>query len=105
MEKPNLNYIEEISNGNEVFKQKFFSLLKEELPKEIANYNNNFKAKNYSAAAADVHKLKHKIAILGIPKSQNIASQFEKNLLNNNESLYLDFDIIIKNIATFVDKL
>jgi HPt (histidine-containing phosphotransfer) domain-containing protein len=105
MEKPNLNYIDEISHGDEHFKNKIISLLKEELPQEIKAYQDNFKAENYEAAAGNVHKLKHKIAILGVPKAQIITSQFERNLKNNNPTLNLDFDTIIKNISKFVENL
>jgi len=44
MEKPNLNYIDEIYLGNELFKYKFFSLLKEVLPQKTKVYQDNFKA-------------------------------------------------------------
>lgn len=105
MENPNLNYIEEISHGDEIFKQKIISLLKEELPREIEIYQQNFEKKDYAAAAKDVHKLKHKLAVLGITESQNLASQFEQNLKNNDKTLHLDFDAIIKKISKFVEKL
>jgi HPt (histidine-containing phosphotransfer) domain-containing protein len=104
MEKPNLKYIDEISQGDEIFKKKIVSLLKKELPKEIDDYKKNFKKGNLKEAAANVHKLKHKIAILGIPNDQKIASQFEYNLKNNNITLSIDFDRIIKKISKFVEK-
>ena len=105
MEKPNLNYIDEISQGDKTFKEKIISLLKKELPQEISIYKKNLEIGNFKEAALNVHKLKHKIAILGIPKAQKITSQFESNLKNNDKTLYIDFDSILKKISNFVDKL
>jgi len=105
MEEPNLDYIKEISHGDETFQQKIISLLKLELPNEIEIYTANFEAENYKEAAGNVHKLKHKIAILGIPKAHKIASEFENNLKNKDKSLSADFDTIIKKISKFVENL
>lgn len=105
MEQPNFSYIEEISHGDEAFKQKIISLLKEELPLEIKEFKKNYTKQNYKEAAANVHKLKHKIGILGIPKDHELASAFEKDLKIGNISLYNDFDLILKKIVKFVLKL
>ena len=45
-------------------------------------------------AAESVHKLKHKISILGLNKSYYIAEKFEDNLKDNSTELQSDFDAI-----------
>ena len=105
MEQPNLNYIEEISPGDDSFKEKIIELLKTELPQEIKEFEKNFTNKNYELAATNVHKLKHKVGILGIPEAHKLTSEFEINLKAGNISLYEEFDAILKNIINFVSKL
>lgn len=105
MEQPNLNYIEEISPGDEAFKQKIITLLKTELPLEIKEFEKNFAEKSYILAASNVHKLKHKVGILGIPKAHELTSAFEQNLKGGSIELYDEFDQILKNITTFISKL
>jgi hypothetical protein len=68
MEQPNLSYINELSGDNLEFKNKIIGILKKELPDEIAVYEEEFKSGNYLEAAQSVHKLKHKISILGLDK-------------------------------------
>lgn len=105
MEQPNFSYIEEISQGDEAFKQKIIILLKTELPSEIKEFEENYSKKNYKEAASNVHKLKHKISILGLTKDQELTSAFEKNLKIGETSLYHDFELILKKIVKFVSKL
>lgn len=105
MEQANLDYINELSGDNSDFKTKIFEILKRELPKEITIYHDQIQSRNYLQAAGCVHKLKHKISILGLKKSYYIAEQFEDNLKDNSTELKSDFDAIIKIMQDFVDKL
>jgi hypothetical protein len=45
--------------------------------------------------AQSVHKLKHKISILGLEKSY-LAEEYESNLKNNSTNLHSDFESILK---------
>lgn len=105
MEQPNLNYIDELSGDNLEFKTKLIGILKKELPEEIEGYTNEIQNVNFSAAAQSVHKLKHKISILGLEKSYYIAEEYENNLKNNSTSLDADFENILKIMQDFVDRL
>ena len=80
MEQPNLSYVNQLSAGNSTFKEKLIAVLKEEFPNEKAVYLNNIHSKNYKEAAENVHKIKHKISILGLEKSYEVARAFENNL-------------------------
>lgn len=105
MEQPNLNYINELSGDNLDFKDKIIGILKKELPAEISVYAEEFKNANFLLASQSVHKLKHKISILGLEKSYYIAEEYEYNLKNDSTNLDADFDTILKRMQEFVDHL
>ncbi|NLP59185.1 Hpt domain-containing protein [Lutibacter sp. B1] len=102
MEKPNLTYIHNLSGGDKEFKKKIISIIKEEYPEEINEYYTNFNLKNYSIAATNVHKLKHKISILGLEESYEIAAEYENNLKEGNSILSDKFEIILQNITDYL---
>ncbi|WP_338376982.1 Hpt domain-containing protein [uncultured Flavobacterium sp.] len=105
MEQPNINYINELSGNDEDFKQKMISIVKSELPQEIESYNSLFKLQNFNATAEMVHKLKHKISVLGLEKSYYIAEKFEENLKQSSAELKEEFDNILQTMQNFVDHL
>lgn len=103
MEQPNLNYINQLSGDNEEFKVKIISILKKELPEEIDIYKEHINKNNYKLAAESVHKLKHKLSILGLEKNYYIAEKFEDNLKQNSTDLQSDFETILKLVQDFVN--
>lgn len=105
MENPNLNYIDELADGNHEFKTKIIGILKKELPNEIKGYTEEIENSNFLAAAQSVHKLKHKISVLGLEKSYYIAEEYENNLKNNGIKLADDFESILKVMQDFVHSL
>nr|WP_315254852.1 Hpt domain-containing protein [uncultured Flavobacterium sp.] len=105
MEQANSDYINELSGDNTEFRKKIIDILKRELPEEVTAYYDQIQNKNFLLAAGCVHKLKHKISILGLKKSYYIAEHFEDNLKDNSIELKSDFDDIIKIMQDFVDKL
>jgi HPt (histidine-containing phosphotransfer) domain-containing protein len=105
MEQANTGYIDELSGDNAEFRNKIIAILKRELPEEVATYYDQIQNNNFLLAAGCVHKLKHKISILGLKKSYYIAEQFEDNLKDNSTELKSDFDDIIKIMQDFVTKL
>ncbi|SHM04153.1 histidine kinase [Flavobacterium xinjiangense] len=105
MEQPNLTYIDELSGDNLEFKTKLIGILKKELPNEIKGYSEEMATTNFSEAAQSVHKLKHKISILGLEKSYYIAEEYEINLKNNSTNLNADFENILKIMQEFVNRL
>lgn len=102
MEIPNLLYIEQLSGDNLEFKNKMINILKTELPYEINYYKVELEKKNFLIAAQVVHRLKHKIAILGLEKSYYLAETFEENLKNKNTQLQNEFEFILESISNFV---
>ena len=105
MEKPNLSYIQSMSGGDEAFEKKLINIIKAEFPIEKEDYYNNYKSNNFKLAADNVHKLKHKISILGLEKSYEIAVAFENNLLEGDTTLNKEFESILINITNYLQQL
>lgn len=105
MEQPNLEYIEKVSSGSHDFKCKIIAIIKEELPKEVAQYRNAIAVQDYQKAANTVHKLKHKIAVFGFDKSYDTAQSFEEELKKGEVSLQKKFETIVSIIENFVVQL
>ena len=103
--KPNLDYINALSRGDEAFKQSLINVIKKEFPEEVATYHKNLEAKNYGNAANNVHKLKHKITILSLVKSYKITEKHEDALKANDESFVEDFEAILTIIKDFLNKI
>lgn len=102
---PNLKYIKQISFGNVEFQKIIINTIKKEFPKEKEQYQENLKTKKYTQLAMDVHKIKHKINIFGLNESYKIAMEYEKNLKNNSTNLSVEFELILKTITSFLEKL
>ena len=105
MEKPNLTYIKSLSGGDSAFEEKLMNIIKKEFPDEKSVYCNNLKEENYSEAANNVHKLKHKISILGLEKSYGIAVDYENDLRERKLELKTDFEQILDNISNFLNTI
>ncbi len=106
MEKPNINYIKELSEGDVSFERKIITTLQKEIPKEYEDFLRNFKKKDFKKTADSVHKLKHKISILGLVKSYELASEFEIDLrIHQKVKLYESFKKILETIVDFIKPL
>ncbi len=105
MELPNLSYIDALSGGDNAFKTKLITILKQEFPEEKETYFRNFKGQKFIAAAENVHKIKHKISILGLEKSYKIAEEFENNLKGHDSSGHEAFSAILQNISNYLKTL
>lgn len=104
-EKPNINYINELAGDDIAFKKQLITVIKHEFPTEIKTYFENLEKEDYKKVASDVHKIKHKISILGLEKSYNFAVDYEDNLKEGNPSLKDGFNAILQNITEFLNKL
>ncbi|SEK32996.1 hypothetical protein SAMN04487910_0269 [Aquimarina amphilecti] len=102
MEEPNLSFIENLSNGDKAFEEKIFKVIRREFPEEKEKYFVSINSKKYKKAAEDVHKLKHKISILGLKTSYDTAEKYEDNLKSASETLREEFESILQNITTYL---
>jgi len=96
LEQPNFTYINSLSRGDKAFEAKLVAVIKAEFPIEKATYIKNIQEKNYKEAAENVHKLKHKISILGLD---------ENNLKENTSTLKEEFEKILQTITDYLIKL
>ena len=94
-----------MSGGDEAFEKKLINIIKAEFPIEKEDYYNNYNSNNFKLAADNVHKLKHKISILGLEKSYEITVVFENNLLEGNTTLNKEFESILINITNYLQQL
>lgn len=102
MEQPNQSYIKNLSGGNIEFEKKLIAIIKSEFPIEKEIYTKNIIAKKYNETAENVHKLKHKISILGLEKSYEIALQYENELKEKKTNLKADFEVILQTITNYL---
>lgn len=102
-EQPNIEMIRQMSGGDVSFEEKMIEIIQRELPKEITLYHEHLKNADYLTAAKDVHKLKHKISILGLEKSYKLAVDYENQLKENKSSLSDAFEDILKNMLGYIN--
>ena len=105
MEKPNLSYIESMSGGDKAFEKKLIEIIKLEFPQEKQVYFNNIIAEDFKASAENVHKLKHKISILGLVNSYELAANYENNLIDNSTNGKDEFESILQLMTDFLETL
>lgn len=101
-EQPNLDYIKKLSGGDLAFEEKLLGVIKKEIFHEIDEYKENLKELRLGKASENVHKLKHKISILGLEKSYQTAIDFENELKEGNTSLQQQFDEILSGMVAFI---
>ena len=104
-DQPNLNYINSLSEGDKSFEMKILGIIKKEFKEEKNTYYNNMKNDNFKLCAENVHKIKHKISILGLEKSYEIAERYENNLREGNIKLQDKFSDILNNVTNYLNKL
>jgi len=104
-EAPNVEYINQLANGDEFIKNRLIKVLKEETPIEVESYITNIEKFNWIEAAESVHKLRHKIGFLGLEKAYKLSYEYEQNLRSQSLILKKEFENILKKIIIFISKL
>lgn len=104
-ENPNLTHIKEISGGDLEFEEKLLIIVKKELPEEINIYKNFLNENNFKQAAELVHKIKHKISILGLENGYQLAQEYELRLKKNSDDLKESFEEVIDTITKYIKTL
>lgn len=101
-EEPNLEYIDQLSGDDALFKQKFLLILKEEFPLEQMEYLESFRMKDGDRAAQIVHKLKHKFNILGLHQGYGLAVDYEEALHKGDFGLNPAFRDVLSRIEIYL---
>jgi hypothetical protein len=102
---PNLDYIDDISENDTVFRNKLISIIKREFPLERDEFLLNYNTNQYANAAGNVHKLKHKINMFGLKKGFEIAKKFESELNDNKLDSYQDFIVVLNSIDNYLKEI
>lgn len=105
MEKPNLDQIDQLAGGDELFKKQLLEVLNKEFPIEKQFYFDCVKNDEKIKVAEIVHKLKHKIGILGLDKSYKIAVQYENSLRDGAYDYQEEFEVVLSIISKFLKML
>ena len=104
MPNPNLSYIDELAMGEQEFKEKLINIIRTELPAEVDAYYECF-PNNSDLAAQWVHKLKHKISILGMSESYEMAVRHEADLRNGSWNSHEEFVRILESMRLFIEQV
>ncbi|TKD66563.1 Hpt domain-containing protein [Flavobacterium sp. ASW18X] len=105
MEQPNIKYIEDVAGSDADFKANFIQILKMEFPDEFVHYKNMYAAKNHIETAAIVHKLKHKLNIVGLQDGYRMAVTYEEELKKGKDAMHTDFLPILEVAGAFISTL
>lgn len=103
--EPNLNYIQQLANGNDAFENRILGVLKRELPEEIAQFRESLSSSDYLQAAMLVHKIKHKVSLLGMGDGYELTASFEDELRGGDKSLLDEFEGLLKIMTTFLNNI
>lgn len=101
-EEANLDYIDNLAGGDEGFRQKFIGILKDEFPGEKALYEKSIAEESYRMAYETVHKVKHKINVLGMEQSHGLAVRHEAELREGLCNLSGEFQEVLNYIASYL---
>lgn len=102
METPNLSVLKEIAGDDLDFLNNLIEIIKKEFLGEVEEFNENISSKDLQKAANSVHKIKHKLSLLGLEEGLKIASDFEKQLKNNETQLHHKFLEILNKIHVYL---
>jgi hypothetical protein len=102
MEKPNLDYLEKLARGDASLRKKLIDIIKNEFPEEREEYYISLKDKDFKKTEENVHRLKHKIIILGLEENYKMANKFEHDLRDCNLDRVEDFEKILIAISYYL---
>ncbi|MBS1535934.1 MAG: Hpt domain-containing protein [Bacteroidetes bacterium] len=104
-ELPNLLYIEQLAQDNQVVRERLIRILKEEFPQEVEKYKQESEQSDYFLMSESVHKLKHKFGLLGLEKAYHLAADFEEQLRAQKTNLKTEFEVVLQDIELFLNTI
>jgi hypothetical protein len=102
MEKPNLNYINSLAREDDSIKKILIDVIKTEFPEEKQDYYESFCKNDFKKIKDNVHRLKHKISILGLENGYKNANAYEHNLRVNSKDKSEIFDKTLVIISEYL---
>lgn len=104
-EVPHLNFIRELSGGDEGLEKKFIALIKHEFPIDKEIYLENLGDKKYKDTMHMVQKLKPKLNFLGLQEGYRLALRYEEDLRYEDPKLQKEFLEILERIESYINSL
>ncbi|MFY7671054.1 Hpt domain-containing protein [Tenacibaculum sp. MEBiC06402] len=102
METPNLSYLDELARGDQELINQLIDVLKTEFPEERQDYYDSLETKNYKLIAENVHRLKHKISILGLEMAYKLSNDYENELREAKLEKMEAFENILNVISNYL---
>ena len=100
---PNLNYIKEMSEGDAAFEENLLKVMKSEFKRDSKVYVDDFSKAHYLKCAQMVHKMLHKITILGLLEGHKMAKKHEEALKKSDTKYHSEFLEILKAMSNFLE--
>ncbi|AUC15237.1 histidine kinase [Tenacibaculum sp. SZ-18] len=102
MEKPNLFYLQELARGDQDLINQLIEVLKVEFPEESQDYYKSIQTGDFKTISQNVHRVKHKISILGLDDAYKLANDYENNLRDANMDKKEEFEEILVSISEYL---
>ncbi|MEN8836263.1 MAG: Hpt domain-containing protein [Polaribacter sp.] len=104
MEKPNLNYIDQLARGDQSIKDTLVKVIIDEFPEEKKDYFDSVKLNDFEIIASNIHRIKHKFSILGLEKSYKEAEKLEHLLRegSSDDVLKVTFENTLTEITKYL---
>tara|TARA_B110001469_G_scaffold122569_1_gene133429 strand:- start:236 stop:562 length:327 start_codon:yes stop_codon:yes gene_type:complete len=102
MQTPNLDYINNLADGDRSFVIEITTLLKEEFPKDMKLFYERLQENNLLKIASSIHKIKYKFGLLGLDDDLIIATKFEKEIKKGNKDLLVRFESTLLKIDRYL---
>ncbi|MBN7817701.1 Hpt domain-containing protein [Algoriphagus pacificus] len=103
--RPNLQYIKQLANGSEAFENKVLEVVKRELRLEISSFRESLNKGDIENAVLFVHKIKHKVSLLGMEEGYALTAKFEDELREGSDALLGNFESLLRIMTMFLDSI
>jgi HPt (histidine-containing phosphotransfer) domain-containing protein len=105
MDTPNMNYLDQLAGDDREFRLRFIHILQTEFPAERSEYEEAIERYDWKQAKELVHKIKHKISILGLKRAYDIAGRYEEDLMVKNTKYQTAFEGILNKMEAYIKQL
>ncbi|WP_143519885.1 Hpt domain-containing protein [Reichenbachiella sp. 5M10] len=92
-----------MSRGNKTFEDALLTVVRQELPEEILVFEECIAHLRWMDAAECVHKIKHKISLLGMEEAFLRAEEYENQLKKGESFGEVEFRKLLDSMKTFLE--
>jgi HPt (histidine-containing phosphotransfer) domain-containing protein len=103
--EPNPDYIDKLAGGDQGFRSELINIIKTELPQECDTYFSALEREDREGLVAIVHKLKHKVSLLGMTEGYALTASYEEALRLGSWTGREEFEQLLKRMITFIGSL